>query len=290
LSEDKIRGEYFADVTDDLTPARRYWSGVASVMLSAMNSSLEKEEVSKRDALWALGSRFPLALDSNDEMTVEEFNTAIGLVEWLKVRAASVGAARSPVRKISGLPEGARKALESLQEPALGRGQIELLGKVAAVLDAIKKSGELTIKLGTPAQNDSFIKVPNDHGFVRVLQGGKPVNSDGEEGTYRIDRKRETEGDLVSLAVPASGKPIEFQFWATGADYRDGKDETAAGILRLPWHGLLALRYGEKVKGGWLLPLEMTSGTGQYKVLVTGLMNPVPKNWPKVKDWNEAGH
>ncbi len=294
-SEVEIRTRYFAGVADELTPARRYWSGVASVMLTALSNSLGREEITKRDELWVLGSKFPLALDSNDEMSVEEFNTASELFEWLTLRASSMGAAGGPVRRIDGLSERAWNALRSVQGgSALGGKQIALLRDIAPVMKAISKSGDLVIQLGSPSDNVSFIQAPNDHGFVRVMRGTQPVESNPNRkgmarGTYLIDRASSVE--LVSLEVPSSGEPIQFLFWATDADYRAAPTSPKAkGVLRMPWHGLLALRYGEKVDGGWLLPLEMISGSGQYKVLVKGLMDTVPEDWPTVEDWDKAGN
>jgi IcmF-related N-terminal domain len=296
-TDSKILEEYFANVRDDLTPARRYWSGVASVMLTAMSSSLGNEEVSKRDELWVLGSKFPFALNSSDEMTVGEFDTASELVDWLLLRASSVGAGGGQTRKINGLPERARDALRSLQGgTALGNEQVKLLREVGQVTSAIQETGEITIKLGSRTQNESFIEEPDDHVFVRVMQGGQPVDSEADRtelarGTNRIDREKDQKKDLLSLAVPASGLPIGFQFWATESDYKAApQGPKTTGVLRMPWHGLLALRDGEKVDGGWLLPLKMTSGSGQYKVLVTGLMESLPEDWPTTDDWDKAGN
>ncbi len=294
-SESEVRTRYFANVADELTPARRYWSGVASVMLDALSNSLGREETTKRDELWVLGSKFPLALDSNDEMSVEEFNTASELVEWLMMRASTAGAAGGQIREIDGLSERARNALRSVQGgTALGGKQIALLREATSVMEAISKSGDLVIQLGSPSDNISFIQVPNDHGFVRVMRGSKPVESDPNKqgiarGTYRIDRKSDVE--LLSLSVPSSGAAIEFLFWTTQADYEAAPtNPKATGVLGMPWHGVLALRYGEKVDGGWLLPLNMISGSGQYKVLVKGLMGAVPEDWPTVEDWDKAGN
>lgn len=285
--DEEIKQRYFSACDSyDRTPARQYWSGVAAIMLTAMESSLGNEASSKRDALWSVGSKFPLARDGASVMSVDEYARAKDLIAWLGSSVSTGNTTRAVT--VSGLPERVSRVLKSIQSgEALDRAQRDLLARLSPIIswiDGINNKGGLSIRLAVLAEEQAFVE---RYKFVRVMRGNTPVEISGragerEQGTYRTDRP--LDNVLLTLEVPVNGSDVDFLFWDTQETYVAGEAPRARGRLVMPWHGLQAVWNGRFLDGEWLMPLSMESGSGTYSVRIGGLGAP-PESWPAVADW-----
>lgn len=291
--EQAFKSEFFAVFTGKpMTPARSYWSGVAEVMLAAMNNSLRGEEASKRRALLSIGARFPLAVDGDRPLSAAEYADARAVIEWLSSRVVASSDPQMRPTLINGLPTRAADELRDLQSGAtVEPAQVELIQDLGATIKAIDATGSLKIKLGSPEANSAFVE---NYKFVRVMQGGEPLAIGGQglaQAVFWTDRAADTEGDLITLKLPETGANVELWFWATQADYEaeQGQNPIEVGVLPMPWHGLLGVASSPNPAEGVLVPLVMRQGSGQYFMRVTGLEQ-IPASWPTVEDWERAGN
>ncbi len=291
---ENIRSTYFAACVEaPTTPARVYWAGVAEIMLKAVQISVDADGTAKRDAVWALGKKFPISRDGSNvgEMTADEFESFQDLVAWFD---SAVTAERAAVGSpVTGLPPSVARMLDAVR-----RGQTlqdrdkEVLSGAKDVVRWIQGLNEggsqgLTIHL---VQLDDEVQFRENHQYVRILRGNQPVEvGDGEkpgqrQGTYRTVRSETTEA-LLTLPVPSEGAPIDFLFWANSQEFRPDGQPKARGSLSMPWHGLRAISDGRLVDGNWVVPLRMESGAGPFSVRVGGLTAP-PDSWPTLADWD----
>jgi len=225
--EETFKAKYFAVYSGaQMTPARTYWSGVAEVLLAAMNNGLGGEEATKRRALREIGPKFPLAIDGRSEMSVAEYETAKGLIKWLSARAVATGGENQKIVEVNGLPATVADELRNLQRGAsVAQPQMDLIKNLEAAVTVIDATTELQFQLPARAANEAFA---NDHQFVRVLRNGEPIPSLPDGASYTTDS---TPTDLLNLSVPDANVRLELQFWSVQNDYTDGLPVKAIGVL-----------------------------------------------------------